>query len=1468
MSKIIHLNRIYIRSLTNPHDDLPKDMQMFAQVIIDKSIFLQTVPVEAEESQTSWELDFGCKIQPHILMFSVVILRHSQTGGTRLLGYVEIKSSKFLDLSKLIGVVFCIQLKKVNPDGPLFEFTAGFEMSEAAPIISGFNRLERPENKSAVSVHHPVPSSELSTVVSVKSRTIPNDLQEMYDQASGSVHSLELWVMHERILLLPHGNPNRAHWLNILGDILFNHYGASGTVDVLGQAVCAYRDALRDDVGNVIYITDLGKALVKHFVRLGQLADIDEAVRMWEAALRLTPDGHCGKLALFSNLGNSSMLRFERLGELTDLNRAVNNFEAAASINADGDPERPLQLTNLGGCLSTRFERLGERDDLDQAMRRFMDALRLTPDGHPDRPLRLSNLGQILLQRFEQLGKLTDLNKAVNKFEAAVSLTPDDHPARPSILNNLGRCLRRRFEQFGELTDIDQAMLSFQEALRLTPDGHPDRPLRLNDLGKSLTTRFMRLGELTDINQAVAKLEAALRLTPDDHLARPSILNNLGNSLSRRFGRLCKIQDINQAVSQLEAAVSLTPEGHRMKPTYLGNLGDSLLQRFERLGELTDLNQAVAKLETVVSLTPDGDPAKPSSLYILGHCLITQFGWLGGLAALNQAVVNFEAALRLTQDGDPEKPARLGIFGGSLFTRFKQLGEIADINQAVAKLDAAVSLTPNDHPEKVFHLCNLGSCLRSRFEWLGDLADIGQATSKFEDALRLTPDGHPDKPSRLGNLGGCLTTRFERLGDLVDINRAILMLETAIVLTPDDHPEKPSYLTNLGIQYSRSFSGLVTWYEDTLRITPDGHPDKPSYLANLASSLLLRFERLGDMADLNESVSRLKSALEITPEHHPNRPLLLNNLGHSLASRFEHLHHVHDFDEMLLQYSSAASSMAGPARTRFNASTMWAKHAQTHHHPSLLQAYGTALELLPELAWLGLSIGDRHDHIRQAGEVVRDAAAAAIVAHEYEKAVEWLEQGRSVIWGQVLSLRTPMDDLKTSYPALADELIHVSTLLATASLRRPSQSLQSIAQESHTFADERNQLLKQIRELPGFERFLLPKGISELLLAATVGPVVLLNVSEYGCDALILMQGLADEVIHVPLPEFTVQKARLLGESLGLLVQGAARSDRLVGFQEGHVPPDEEFAQILSDLWMQIVKPVLDGLAFTIPCKDPDHRHVSGGLYGRNETFGSKLSDFVVSSYTPSLATLIEGLRARNVAQEGLQILAVAQPAAVGQGYIPGTLKEVDHIQRLAGDIQVLHLDEEVATVNRVQDGMRTSRWAHFACHGVQDISNPTESALLLAGSSRMTLSSIIQLSLPHADLSFLSACQTATGSKTSRTNQFTSRLLKRCISRFGSFGSSPEERNHSLTGCHSYMLGSETHYAVFLVSLLLSILLHLTQWFEKSDIEFCVIWALCWLVNQASARFWFLVYTLSDIFSHLSKLDLKYEDADTGSLS
>jgi hypothetical protein len=48
--------------LTNPHDDLPGDMKMFAQLIIEENIFLQTLPMASERNQMSWKLGFECNM--------------------------------------------------------------------------------------------------------------------------------------------------------------------------------------------------------------------------------------------------------------------------------------------------------------------------------------------------------------------------------------------------------------------------------------------------------------------------------------------------------------------------------------------------------------------------------------------------------------------------------------------------------------------------------------------------------------------------------------------------------------------------------------------------------------------------------------------------------------------------------------------------------------------------------------------------------------------------------------------------------------------------------------------------------------------------------------------------------------------------------------------------------------------------------------------------------------------------------------------------------------------------------------------------------------------------------------------------------------------------------------------------------------------------------------------------------------
>jgi CHAT domain-containing protein len=151
-------------------------------------------------------------------------------------------------------------------------------------------------------------------------------------------------------------------------------------------------------------------------------------------------------------------------------------------------------------------------------------------------------------------------------------------------------------------------------------------------------------------------------------------------------------------------------------------------------------------------------------------------------------------------------------------------------------------------------------------------------------------------------------------------------------------------------------------------------------------------------------------------------------------------------------------------------------------------------------------------------------------------------------------------------------------------------------------------------------------------------------------------------------------------------------------------------------------------------------------MYGTNTLPRSQLSEFVISSYTPTLTALLDD--SSSTPSQEFQLLAVAQPNAYGQSHLPNTQEELQRIYKHAGSLKVLSLVGSDATVEKVVRGMKGSSWVHFACHGVQDMANPTESALLLAGSSHMKLSEIIKLSLPCAGLAFLSACQTATGAE------------------------------------------------------------------------------------------------------------------------
>ncbi|PVF92178.1 TPR-like protein [Serendipita vermifera] len=880
---------------------------------------------------------------------------------------------------------------------------------------------------------------------------------------------------------------------------------------------------------------------------------------------------------------------------------------------------------------------------------------------------------------------------------------------------------------------------------------------------------FERYGKLERLEQAISQYRAAIDAISEDDPKAPGTLNHLGISLRRRFEELGRLDDINEAIERFEMAIHLTLDDDSYKLGLLSNLGNALTRRFERLGNLDDLHNAIRQQETAVHGTHDGDPNKPSRLNNLGTCLHIRFNQLGGLNDIEDAIAQLQRAVDLTSYDDPYRSSYLMNLGGALYARFRHSGDIADIDGAVTQHQLAASLTPDNHPKKSLRLSNLGCSLKARFSRLENLADLDSAILYQQQAVNLTPDSHIDKPTFLSNLGSYLIIRFRRLGNGADIDDAILQCQKAVNLTPTGHPDKPIHLTDLGRSFGARFeySGNLDDMDHAIRqsqmavdLTPDSHPNKPVCLDSLGGSLQRRFTQLRNLIDLENVIKAQEQALELTPRTHSKRGLRLFILARSFLDRFNQFHDIIDAEVGILHFSAAATLPNGHPVSRFDAAEHWIKLASRINHNSVLSAYGCALDLMPLVAWLGLPVPDRHQRLVKIGKIARYAAAAAISAEQYDKALEWLEQGRSIVWTQILRLRTPVDDLHEVDPGLADQLLRVSRLLDLGSQPadlsdRKASSIEEEGRRYRALTAEWESIINQVRSLPDFKDFLQPPHLSQLTNAAHNGPVVIFNIALMRCDALALLPEL-DDVILVPLPNITHERIIELRNELKdhLYSSGIRMRNTRAAIKFIDESDEENCKRVLAELWNSLVKPVLDALAFS-PHPDvlpriwwcatgplaflPIH---AAGIYGPDSS-DSQISNYVISSYAPTLSTLLDALKFPN--NSSFNLLSVIQPSAPGTSSIPNTKQELEHIRRrIAGRDHVI-LEGEAGTKQRVTRGMKQCNWLHLACHGIQVPDEPTKSALLLED-GHLTLEEIIKLDLPHAEFAFLSACQTTTG--------------------------------------------------------------------------------------------------------------------------
>ena len=780
----------------------------------------------------------------------------------------------------------------------------------------------------------------------------------------------------------------------------------------------------------------------------------------------------------------------------------------------------------------------------------------------------------------------------------------------------------------------------------------------------------------------------------------------------------------------------------------------SLAAKFQQGGGTSYIEEAIALDREALELCPPGHPKRSVALTELACHLSVRYGQLGVTRDIHEAIALDREVLDLSPHGHRDRSTALNNLAVYLFTRYKQLGAMEDLDEAIVLDREALNLRPQGHPHWSMSSNNLAIRLSARYNQLGTMEDLDEAIVLNREALNLRPQGHPHRSMSLNCLASDLFARYNQLGERQDLDEGIVLDREALNLRPQGHPDRSMSLTNLAASLSTRYKQLeamedldeaIVLNREALDLYSQGHPDRSMSLNNLAFHLSTRYNQLGTMQDLDEATVLGREALNLRLQGHPDRSMSLNNLANYLCNRFTRSKQLQDKEELFSLYTQLAHMPQMVSSDDLSAAKEWIRLAEDLQHPTILLAYETSLRLLIQHLAILPSLPQHLVILKKhTSSLAADAFSACLRNRSLTNAVELLEQGRGVFWSQLTRLQSPLDDVIVSGSegkSLADEFTRLA-LSIRSSLKLPgADQHERLCHLSY----DMQRVVTNIRELPGLSRFLLPSLFPDLQRAASGGPVIIVNASEYSCDALIVF--LDRDPVHVPL-HITQEEVRELSKELHTLSVRAMRGD-----------VTKELASFLRKLWDQIVSPIVDCLQASHPsqsriwwCPTAEFSTLPLHAAGPFRKGQQNLPQLYISSYTPTLTALIHARRhdPSNSTTEDKHFIAVGQAQAAGENELLSVGAELDNVrQRVDGLATFTRIDGEEACTSRVVDELDRNEWVHLACHGLPNRKEPLESAFALHD-GQFTIQRIIGCDFKNPEFAYLSACHTTVGDEES----------------------------------------------------------------------------------------------------------------------
>jgi hypothetical protein len=601
----------------------------------------------------------------------------------------------------------------------------------------------------------------------------------------------------------------------------------------------------------------------------------------------------------------------------------------------------------------------------------------------------------------------------------------------------------------------------------------------------------------------------------------------------------------------------------------------------------------------------------------------------------------------------------------------------------------------------------------------GSLTNLDSAISLLRATINETVDA-PWQSTKiqsiniLDNLSAWLGLRVKLTGDVSTGIEAVAILNLALDAAKPGDRQRPSLLHNLVATYDGLYGAVKgkdgtqarQYLESAIRAGTDGVDT-------------------GDPQDFR----------------HAERLL---NLAAMQAKLYEETLKEEEFQLAKASWLLAARTESALPVVRVNASLKAGQACLADEdYDTAYLVLEPAVNLLPKVATRAMPAADQQNLLAMGSGIAVVAAAAALSAGRsaYE-ALSGLEQGRCVIAGLSINLKDDVAGLAGTNPKLSRQWDD----LRGAMTREPKDEelkYMTNAQRLERIDHKLKETECEIRKVAGFENFRLPLSRQACMELATEGPIVMFNVTRYRGDAIIVM---AKDILHIELPDLTYgdleKKVMMLRES------GFGEQQRNL-VPRRPAAKRENISSILMWLWRTAVEPVLDATELTVSRRiwwvtnglmslAPIH---AAGDHSKGST-ANTLSR-AVSSYVSSLKALSYARKLISpVALQGKMLLVTMENTP---GHQPLNVQAEESVLRaIFGEkLQVLS-QPSCAEVLKAMPGKSI---VHLACHGYKSAQMPSSSGLILksgTGTEILPVSRIERISIPHAEIAYLSACSTA----------------------------------------------------------------------------------------------------------------------------